>query len=949
MKMKFSVDELNAASKEFYSLPFWSWNDKLNAEELKKQINWMQKNNIGGFFMHARSGLITEYMSEEWMKCIRTCADEAERLGMQAWAYDENGWPSGFVGGKLLEDIENHDRYLDFVIGEYDSEALVSYLITEDELVRSCGERDGEYLNVYEHYSTSTADILNPNVVDKFIELTHEKYKKYFGERFSEALKGFFTDEPQYFRWSVPYTPAIRDYFENVLNEDILDGLGLIFMKKKGYRKFRYQYWTGMQKLIVTVFAKTVYEWCEKNGVKLTGHYIEEESLCGQMQCCAGIMPLYEYEHIPGIDRLGRYSENPLSPRQVLSVASQLGKKQILCEMYAGCGWDVSPRELKRITEYLYLNGVNITCQHLLPYSERGNRIHDYPAHYSEINPWIKNYFDRFNDYFNKLGTLLAAYTEQVRIAVLHPIRSTYFDYDRTLEDDGFGIAELDNSLRDLLSCLESNGVNFHFLDETLLAKYGSVSENVISCGKCDYDILIIPKCYTMDVSTENLLHEYVSGGGKVYLYSERPDYVTWEPYDYEYLTSNISWEEILKTRPTGVSYRRGKLCTSFRKKGDKELYMLLNRSDEESSEVSIELPEGANSFKRIFIESGQEIFINGNFVLEPGESAFLIPSFEYPEKLGDFEVVCSAGEYTVVDCEDNFLNIDTLAYSFDGVLYSEPCGVPIAFKELLEKRYDGMLYLKYSFCVKSIPEKIYFEINADGIEKAFINGTELSDSEFKNKNLSGKIKTGVNELVLKIRYSQNENVYKVLFGENITESLKNCLVYDSELVPLILRGNFGVDEPNGFKDSDRHGILIGSKFVITERKKKIQTLVKDGFPFFAGKIVLKTTFNCHGGNVLFKLPGRWHAASVEVNGIDCGLMLFSDRIDISGAAKSGENTIKLTLTVGNRNLYGPHHYKPDAEPLMQGPVMFEFNDTDLQANKDNYSNSMSFVEPLVR
>ena len=235
MKMKFSVDELNAASKEFYSLPFWSWNDKLNAEELKKQINWMQKNNIGGFFMHARSGLITEYMSEEWMKCIRTCADEAERLGMQAWAYDENGWPSGFVGGKLLEDIENHDRYLDYVIGEYDSEALVSYLITEDELVRSCGERDGEYLNVYEHYSTSTADILNPNVVDKFIELTHEKYKKYFGERFSEALKGFFTDEPQYFRWSVPYTPAIRDYFENVLNEDILDGLGLIFMKKKGF------------------------------------------------------------------------------------------------------------------------------------------------------------------------------------------------------------------------------------------------------------------------------------------------------------------------------------------------------------------------------------------------------------------------------------------------------------------------------------------------------------------------------------------------------------------------------------------------------------------------------------------------------------------------------------------------------------------------------------------
>lgn len=32
---------------------------------------------------------------------------------MDAYAYDENGWPSGFVGGKLLEDIKNHDKYIE--------------------------------------------------------------------------------------------------------------------------------------------------------------------------------------------------------------------------------------------------------------------------------------------------------------------------------------------------------------------------------------------------------------------------------------------------------------------------------------------------------------------------------------------------------------------------------------------------------------------------------------------------------------------------------------------------------------------------------------------------------------------------------------------------------------------------------------------------------------------
>lgn len=946
--LEFSIDELNMKSNEYYSLPFWSWNDKLDGDELKKQINWMYENSIGGFFMHARSGLITEYMSDEWMKCIKICADEAKRLGMQAWAYDENGWPSGFAGGKLLEDLENHDRYLEVETGKYDADALVSYLITDDELIRSCVDKDGEYLNVYEHYSTSTVDVLNLKVVNKFIELTHKKYKKYFGDCFSELLKGFFTDEPQYFRWEVPYTPAIREYFKETLHEDILDGLGLLFMKKKGYKRFRYQYWSGMQKLIVNSFAKTVYDWCESSGVKLTGHYIEEGSLSGQMACCAGIMPLYEYEHIPGIDWLGRYSENPIPARQVLSVASQLGKKKVLCEMGAGCGWDVTPRELKRITEYLYLNGINITCQHLLPYSEKGNRIHDYPAHYSEINPWVKKHFKIFNNYFNKLGTLLSAYPEQVRVAVLHPIRSTYFNYDRTLKNEGFGIAELEKSLYDLISKLESNGVCFHFLDEMLLAKYGRVNGSIISCGKCDYDILIIPKCYTMDMSTEKLLQKYATGGGKIYLYSDRPSYVTWVPYGYEYLSSNISWEEILKSRPAQVYYKGGKLCTSYRKKGDKEFYMLLNRSAEESSEVSIELPMGANSFKRIFIEARQESFINGKFVLDPGESAFIFPSYQYYETLTNYEVVCTCGEFQVIDCEDNLLTVDTLSYSFDGLFYSETCGVPMAFKELLKKHYEGSLYLKYSFEVKDIPKIIDFQINLDGVEKVLINGAELTDSELKDYCLSGKIKKGVNELVIKKQYSQNENVYKVLFGKNITESLKNCLVYDTELEPLILRGDFGVIEPDGFKDGERCGILVGNRFVITERKKKIQTLVKDGYPFFAGEIALETKINCHGTNVLLHLPGRWHAASVKVNGIDCGLMLFSDKIDISNAIHKGENTVKLYLTIGNRNLYGPHHYKPQAEPLMQAPNMFEFMDIDIPENEDNYSSSMSFVEPLT-
>ena len=50
--------------------PFWSWNEKLNVDETLWQIDEMEKAGIGGFFMHARGGLQTEYMSDEWFDNI---------------------------------------------------------------------------------------------------------------------------------------------------------------------------------------------------------------------------------------------------------------------------------------------------------------------------------------------------------------------------------------------------------------------------------------------------------------------------------------------------------------------------------------------------------------------------------------------------------------------------------------------------------------------------------------------------------------------------------------------------------------------------------------------------------------------------------------------------------------------------------------------------------------
>ena len=128
--------------------------------------------------MHARTGLQEEYLGEKWFSCIDACLKKAKELQMDAWIYDENGWPSGFVGGKLLEVERYRARFLEYDVGEFDADAFACYIECENGYQRVEQETPNvkRYHNVYLRVSPANTDILNPEVVDAFIKETHEKY-----------------------------------------------------------------------------------------------------------------------------------------------------------------------------------------------------------------------------------------------------------------------------------------------------------------------------------------------------------------------------------------------------------------------------------------------------------------------------------------------------------------------------------------------------------------------------------------------------------------------------------------------------------------------------------------------------------------------------------------------------------------------------------------------------
>ena len=351
-----SIEKLrHALSRDlnnYRAIPFWSWNNTLDEKELVKQIEDMKSVGMGGFIMHARTGLKDEYLGEKWFSCIGACLKRARELGMNAWIYDENGWPSGFVGGKLLEREDFRAQFLRYEIKDaFDRNEFCVFREKDENYVRIFQAEDDitEYHCVYLCTSPANTDILNPEVVDAFIRETHEEYYRRFPDSFGRELAGFFTDEPQCYRAETPYSRFIRDEYQKQFGEDVCNYLIYLFVQNAEGYAFRERYYTLMNLLYVETFYKKIYDWCEAHNCKLTGHSIEESGLHSQMLGGAGVSATYEYEHIPAIDWLGRECGNEIAPKQVGSVASQLGIHHVLTETFACCGYDVTGKGLKSI------------------------------------------------------------------------------------------------------------------------------------------------------------------------------------------------------------------------------------------------------------------------------------------------------------------------------------------------------------------------------------------------------------------------------------------------------------------------------------------------------------------------------------------------------------------------------------------------------------------------
>ena len=967
--------------EHYRSMPFWAWNDRLDKDELVRQIGLMHDAGFGGFFMHSRDGLETPYIGPEWDACVKACAEEAAQYGMHAWMYDEDRWPSGFCGGRVQQQVgslkgltlEMTDKPAgDFLVVALwavvldSKERIVSLrrLLSSNEELQSgeiclVARVEGSKLSPWFN-GNPPPDNLNPLSEQTFLHLTHDHYKELFGDSFSSLIAGSFTDEPSLcdrhaafdpHRGWIPWTDGFSAWAKEKIGYDLLEKIPYLYFQGDESSRVRFDYWKMIALRFETCYSGQIGKWCEQHGIAYTGHFLQEDKmgLCARVN--GSIMPHYRHETVPGVDLLCEQTDEYLTLKQCASVAHQFGKKDVVAETYAATGWDFSFEGQKWIGDWLSVLGVNHRCHHLMLYSLRGSRKRDYPPCFNSVDSWWGQ--ERImEDYFARISFFISQGEVIRRVAVIHPMSTVWCHLgcdahgnpDRNSERDIPPLDAYGYEFNAFLKRLCQLHIDVDLVDESLLAGYGSVENDCLKLQDASYSLVVVPKVDNLWRSTICLLGQLLRQGGTVLATKPLPTLVDGISEDTSLLFGTCPLAEDQEKLPELIEkyaqrdvsiLENGMECSSIlyqlRKDGTKWLLFLVNNDRNNEHIVLLKTSFTGNvcewnslkgSYRQTPVQKDGEGLVWMIHFRPCASALFVVDSAEMPcfgtaLKMTERELVSLTSSWNVIRTLQNVMTLDTCSWYFDGQEPSSSMEVWRAQKEGREQL--GMR-----------------PIDSDEVVQRYqwISKKHPKDGTSVHLDFSFQSETSL-PLSLVVE-SAGDFTYR-LDGKTVAGIITGSYldrVFKSVSLGMVAKGKHTMTLSLPYKEtSELEAIyLIGTFDVSTDRtiQKERKTIflgdwTNQGLFHYPGNLIYKTSFRLvEVPEILMLDIGEFHGACAKVlmNGKEFMIPWKAERkVMVSSACVVGENQISVEIFGSPRNMLGPFHLKE--KPMFCNPSCF--------------------------
>lgn len=591
MKKEVFRNPENVAELGEAQAPFWFWNDRLEEGEIGSQLELMTEKGITCAAPHARGGFEGGYLDEEWMAHIRQVVDYKRAHGETMWFYDEFNWPSGGANGEVTKEEDYREKYLTlnrfyvpantrfrlrpeslrkmkndgtdlitsvkkvridnlfaydaltmepldiesfqpddnsgylFNLSEYDFEICRdrATIVFEAKIGTELFGKEGYY----------DPDYLNEEATKRFVDVTYEAYYREFPDAFGKVITAAFDDETR-FCHAFPWTDTLLDRFEKQYGYCLEERLPDLILPGVEAGRIRCDYFNLIADLFRDNYHGVIRKWCEEHGIDYCPHLLGEETMAGQVRYAGELLRQYREMTRPGVDHLGK-GIGSLNARFASSAAEVYGKKGLICEVFAGTGWDLTYEEYLRMISWLYSQGVKTITNHGFFYSIRDFRSNDWPpSQFFQWKGW--EHMKEANGMCRRFYGMTKDADMDTDVLIYHPVETFWLHYVADMNfTHGYHLgpfiqderaAFLDREEQVLLGGLQEKNRNFTVFPADAYDLFEAKDGRLVNkeTGQ-SYGAFVLPMCEVLPLEVAELLQEFVSQGGSLAVMETVPSY----------------------------------------------------------------------------------------------------------------------------------------------------------------------------------------------------------------------------------------------------------------------------------------------------------------------------------------------------------------------------------------------------------------------------------------